>query len=47
VALAADGSFQFTEAGVGESYGEAITPLARKLAKRFSVLPGAKATPSK
>jgi hypothetical protein len=47
VALAPDGGLQFTEAGVGNSDREAITPLARKLAKRFSVLPGAKATPSK
>jgi hypothetical protein len=47
VALAADGRLQFTETGVGKSDREAITPLARKLAKRLSVLPGAKATPSK
>jgi hypothetical protein len=47
LALAPDGKLQFTETGVGESGINAITPLARKLAKRLSVLPGAKSTPSK
>jgi hypothetical protein len=47
LALAPDGKLQFTETGVGSAKRDAITPLARKLAKRLSVLPDAKATPSK
>jgi hypothetical protein len=47
MALSPDGSVQFTETGVGNAKRYAITPLARKLAKRLSVLPGAKATPAK
>jgi hypothetical protein len=47
VVLTPDGKLQFTETGVGSAKTTAITPLARKLAKRFSVLPDTKATPSK
>jgi hypothetical protein len=47
LALTPDGKLQFTETGVGSVKRFAITPLARKLAKRFSVLPDTKATPSK
>jgi hypothetical protein len=47
LALAPDGKLQFTEAGVGSAKSSAITPLARKLAKRLSVLPYAKSTPAK
>jgi hypothetical protein len=47
VVLTPDGKLQFTETGVGSLKRFAITPLARKLAKRFSVLPDTKATPSK
>jgi len=47
LALAPDGKLQFTETGVGSAKSSAITPLARKLAKRLSVLPYAKATPAK
>jgi len=47
LALTPDGKLQFTETGVGSEKRTAITPLARKLAKRLSVLPGTKATPAK
>jgi hypothetical protein len=47
LALAPDGKLQFTETGVGSARSSAITPLARKLAKRLSVLPYAKSTPAK
>jgi hypothetical protein len=47
LALAPDGKLQFTETGVGSAKRDAITPLARKLAKRLSVLPYAKSTPAK
>ena len=47
LALAPDGKLQFTETGVGSAKIYAITPLARKLAKRLSVLPYAKSTPAK
>lgn len=47
LALAPDGKLQFTETGVGSEKISAITPLARKLAKRLSVLPYAKSTPAK
>jgi hypothetical protein len=47
LALAPDGKLQFTETGVGSARSSAITPLARKLAKRLSVLPDAKASPAK
>jgi hypothetical protein len=47
VALTPDGKLQFTETGVGSAKRYAITPLARKLAKRLSVLPDTKATPAK
>jgi hypothetical protein len=47
LALTPDGKLQFTETGVGSAKTTAITPLARKLAKRLSVLPDTKATPSK
>jgi hypothetical protein len=47
LALAPDGKLQFTETGVGSAKISAITPLARKLAKRLSVLPYAKSTPAK
>jgi hypothetical protein len=47
LALAPDGKLQFTETGVGSAKSSAITPLARKLAKRLSVLPYAKSTPAK
>jgi len=47
LALTPDGKLQFTETGVGSEKRTAITPLARKLAKRLSVLPDTKATPSK
>jgi hypothetical protein len=47
LALAPDGKLQFTENGVGSAKISAITPLARKLAKRLSVLPYAKSTPAK
>jgi hypothetical protein len=47
LALAPDGKLQFTETGVGSAKTSAITPLARKLAKRLSVLPYAKSTPAK
>jgi hypothetical protein len=47
LALAPDGKLQFTETGVGSARISAITPLARKLAKRLSVLPYAKSTPAK
>jgi len=46
-ALTPDGKLQFTETGVGSAKTTSITPLARKLAKRLSVLPGTKATPAK
>jgi hypothetical protein len=46
-ALAPDGKLQFTETGVGSAKRDSITPLARKLAKRLSVLPYAKSTPAK
>jgi hypothetical protein len=42
-----EGKLQFTETGVGSAKRFAITPLARKLAKRLSVLPGAIAIPTK
>src|SRR5215470_10201235 len=45
LALAPNGKLQFTETGVGSAKISAITPLARKLAKRLSVLPYAKSTP--
>jgi hypothetical protein len=47
LALTPDGKLQFTETGVASLKRFAITPLARKLAKRLSVLPYAKATPAK
>ena len=47
LALAPDGKLQFAETGVGSAKTFAITPLARKLAKRLSVLPYAKPTPAK
>jgi hypothetical protein len=47
LALAPDGKLQFTETGVGSAKISSITPLARKLAKRLSVLPYAKSTPAK
>ena len=47
LALAPDGKLQFAETGVGSAKTFAITPLARKLAKRLSVLPYAKSTPAK
>jgi hypothetical protein len=47
LALAPDGKLQFTEIGVGSEKTYAITPLARKLAKRLSVPPYAKSTPAK
>jgi hypothetical protein len=47
LALAPDGKLQFAETGVGSAKISAITPLARKLAKRLSVLPYAKSTPAK
>jgi hypothetical protein len=47
LALTPAGKLQFTETGVGSAKRYAITPLARKLAKRLSVLPGTKATPTK
>src|SRR5215510_10877253 len=47
LALAPDGKLQYTETGVGSAKRDAITPLARKLAKRLSVLPYAKSTPAK
>jgi hypothetical protein len=47
LALTPGGRLQFTETGVGDAREAAITPLARKLAKRLSVLPYAKATPAK
>src|SRR5215510_7353431 len=47
LALTPDGKLQFTETGVGSAKISAITPLARKLAKRLSVLPYAKSTPAK
>ena len=47
LALAPDGKLQFTETGVGSAKTSSITPLARKLAKRLSVLPYAKSTPAK
>jgi hypothetical protein len=47
LALSPDGKLQFTETGVGSAKRYAITPLARKLAKRLSVLPYAKSTPAK
>jgi hypothetical protein len=47
LALAPDGKLQFTETGMGSAKISAITPLARKLAKRLSVLPYAKSTPAK
>lgn len=40
--LTPDGKIQFTETGVGRWQGGEITTLARKLAKRLSVLPNAK-----
>lgn len=43
-ALTPDGKLQFTEIGVGNSKIKPITPLATKLAKRFSVISGAKVT---
>jgi hypothetical protein len=46
-AMAPDGKLQFTETGVGSAKMYAITPLARKLAKRLSVPPYAKSTPAK
>ena len=47
LALAPDGKLQFMETGVGSAKRDSITPLARKLAKRLSVLPYAKSTPAK
>src|SRR5262245_2321155 len=47
LALTPEGKLQFTETGVGSAKRDAITPLARKLAKRLSVLPYAKSTPAK
>ena len=47
LALTPDGKLRFTETGVGSVKATAITPLARKLAKRLSVLPDTKATPAK
>ena len=47
LALTPDGKLQFKETGVGSAKISAITPLARKLAKRLSVLPYAKSTPAK
>lgn len=37
LALTPDGKLQFTETGVGRAREDAITPLARKLAKRLSI----------
>jgi len=45
--LTPEGKLQFTETGVGSTGRAAITPLARKLAKRLSVLPDAKGSPAK
>jgi len=47
LALTPEGKLQFSETGVGSAKRYAITPLARKLAKRLSVLPDTKATPAK
>jgi hypothetical protein len=47
LALAPDGKLLFAETGVGSAKRDSITPLARKLAKRLSVLPYAKSTPAK
>ena len=47
LALTPDGKLQFKETGVGSAKLSSITPLARKLAKRLSVLPYAKSTPAK
>src|SRR5262245_24958310 len=47
LALSPDGKLQFTETGVGSVKRDAVPPLARKLAKRLSVLPYAKSTPAK
>jgi len=47
LALTPEGKLQFTETGVGSAKISAITPLARKLAKRLSVLPDTKAAPAK
>jgi hypothetical protein len=46
-ALTPDGKLLFTETGIGNAERSAMTPLARKLAKRISVLPGAKSTPAR
>jgi hypothetical protein len=46
-ALTPDGKLQFTETGVGSAKITAILPLARKLAKRLSVLSDTNATPAK
>lgn len=47
VVLTPEGKLQFTDTGVGRTSRAAITPLARKLAKRLSVLPDMKVTPTK
>jgi hypothetical protein len=47
VALTPDGKRLFTETGVGREKRGAVIPLARKLAKRLSVLPDAKASSTK
>ena len=47
VGLTPDGKLQFTETGVGTRKGPEITSLARKLAKRLSVLPHSETTPLK
>src|SRR5262249_28849855 len=39
VVLTPDGKLQFTETGVGSTQKTAIVPLARKLAKRLSIMP--------
>jgi hypothetical protein len=46
-ALTPEGKLQFTETGVGYSKRAAITPLARRLAKRLSILPDTKGAPAK
>jgi hypothetical protein len=46
VVLSPDGKLQLTETGVGNRKREAITSLARKLAKRLSFLPDTKSPPA-
>jgi hypothetical protein len=47
VVLSPDGNRQFIETGVGTTKSAAITPLAKKLARRLSFLPDTKAPPAK